>query len=56
MEREGSPWLAELLKRQPRKLGAVALANKMCSYRLELMITGGNYTTKAALPAEAAAA
>jgi transposase len=47
-----SPWLAELLKRKPSKLAAVALANKMARIAWKLMRTGGNYT----VPATAAGA
>lgn len=49
-----SPWLAELLKRKPPKLAAVALANKMARIAWKLMVTGEAYAPKsaaAALPA-----
>jgi transposase len=51
-----SPWLAELLKRKPPKLAAVALANKMARIAWKLMVTGEAYAPKpagAALPAAA---
>jgi transposase len=51
-----SPWLAELLKRKPLKLAAVALANKMARIAWKLMVTGEAYAPKpagAALPAAA---
>src|ERR1700726_3770902 len=50
-----SPWLTELLKRKSPKLAAVALANKMARIAWKLMITGENYTTKAAPAALAGA-
>ena len=34
------PWLAELLKRKPRKLAAVALANKLARIAWRLMVSG----------------
>ena len=40
-----SPWLAELLKRKPPKLAAVALANKMARIAWKLMVTGQSYAT-----------
>jgi transposase len=49
-----SPWLAELLKRKPPKLAAVALANKTARIAWKLMVTGEAYAPKpatAALPA-----
>jgi transposase len=39
-----SAWLAELLKRKPPKLAAVALANKMARIAWKLMRTGESYT------------
>jgi transposase len=38
-----SPWLANLLKRKPPKLAAVALANKMVRVAWKLMISGQRY-------------
>jgi transposase len=38
-----SPWLAELLKRKPPKLAAVALANKTARIAWKLMATGERY-------------
>jgi transposase len=38
-----SPWLAELLKRKPPKLAAVALANKIARIAWKLMVTGQSY-------------
>jgi transposase len=38
-----SPWLAELLKRKPRKLAAVALANKTARIAWKLMVSGQRY-------------
>jgi transposase len=38
-----TPWLANLLKRKPRKLAAVALANKMARIAWKLMVTGERY-------------
>ena len=49
-------WLAQLLKRKPRKLVAVALANKLARIAWKLMVTGEAYTAKMALTAFASAA
>jgi transposase len=38
-----SPWLADLLKRKPPKLAAVALANKMARVVWKLMVSGEHY-------------
>jgi len=38
-----SPWLAELLKRKPPKLAAVALANKTARIAWKLMVSGEHY-------------
>jgi transposase len=38
-----SPWLAELLKRKPAKLAAVALANKTARIVWKLMVSGERY-------------
>ena len=51
-----SPWLAELLKRKPPKLAAVALANKTARIAWKLMISGQHYDrTRTAAPLAAAA-
>ena len=52
---KASPWLAELLKRKPPKLVAVALANKMARVAWKLMATGQSYATKSAPAALASA-
>jgi transposase len=41
-----SPWLAELLKRKPPKLAAVALANKMARIAWKMMMTGEAYNPR----------
>jgi transposase len=41
-------WLAQLLKRKPPKLVAVALANKLARIAWKLMVTGEAYTAKMA--------
>ncbi len=41
--RSASAWLLELLKRRPRKLAAVALANKMARIAWAMMTTGEAY-------------
>ena len=38
-----SPWLLALLERKPRKLAAVALANKMARIAWAMMATGEAY-------------
>ncbi|MGA8759489.1 MAG: IS110 family transposase [Stellaceae bacterium] len=40
-----SPWLLNLLGRKPRKLAAVALANKMARIMWAMMISGRDYQT-----------
>jgi transposase len=45
-----SPWLAELLKRKPSKLAAVALANKIARIAWKMMMTGEGYRANAASP------
>jgi transposase len=49
-----SPWLADLLKRKPAKLVAVALANKTARIAWKLMVSGERYdarhTTTIAMP------
>ena len=39
----GSPWLVKLLARRPRKLAAVALANKMARILWAMMASGEVY-------------
>ena len=41
-----SPWLLALLERKPRKLAAVALANKMARIVWAMMATGEAYRGK----------
>jgi len=53
---KASPWLAELLKRKPPKLAAVALANKMARIAWKLMVTGQSYAAKSAPAMSASAA
>ncbi len=43
-----SPWLVDLLKRKPRKLAAVALANKTARIAWKMMMTGERYDAKRA--------
>jgi transposase len=43
-----SPWLADLLRRKPPKLAAVALANKTARIAWKLMISGQRYQAAAA--------
>lgn len=51
-----SPWLAEILKRKPPKLAAVALANKTARIAWKLMTSGQRYDrTRTAAPAMAPA-
>jgi len=52
-----SPWLLALLERKPRKLAAVALANKMARIVWAMMATGEAYrgSKKAAMQATGAA-
>jgi len=38
-----SPWLLALLARKPKKLAAVALANKMARILWAMMMTGETY-------------
>lgn len=45
------PWLAELLKRKPRKLAAVALANKLARIAWRLMLSGEAYEPARIAPA-----
>ena len=53
---KASPWLAELLKRKPPKLVAVALANKMARIAWKLMVTGERFAVKSAPAVLASAA
>lgn len=43
---KASSWLAELLKRKPSKLAAVALANKMAPIAWKIMVSGERYNAK----------
>jgi transposase len=45
---KASPWLAELLKRKPAKLAAVALANKTARIAWKMMLTGEAYNAQSA--------
>ncbi len=47
-----SPWLAELLKRKPPKLAAVALANKTARIAWKLMVSGERYAPAHAMRPE----
>jgi transposase len=40
---QASPWLLALLRRKPRKLAAIALANKLARIAWKLMVTGETY-------------
>ena len=51
-----SPWLAALLKRKPRMLAAVALANKTARIAWKLMVSGETYDATRGRPALAPAA
>ena len=51
-----SPWLVDLLKRKPRKLAAVALANKTARIAWKMMMTGERYNQRRAAPPIATAA
>lgn len=53
---KASPWLLALLKRKPKKLVAVALANKNARIAWKMMTTGERYEPKRAAPASANAA
>jgi transposase len=56
---QASPWLVALLRRKPRKLAAVALANKIARIAWKLMVSGEDYDPKrllGATPARAQAA
>jgi transposase len=51
-----SPWLLDLLKRKPRKLAAVALANKTARIAWKMMMTGERYNANRAAAVSATAA
>jgi transposase len=53
---KASPWLLALLKRKPKKLVAVALANKNARIAWKMMMTGEHYDPNRAAPALANAA
>lgn len=53
---KASPWLLELLKRKPKKLVAVALANKNARIAWKMMRSGERYNPTRAAPAIASAA
>jgi len=53
---KASPWLLGLLKRKPKKLVAVALANKNARIAWKMMMTGQRYDPNRAAPAIANAA
>lgn len=40
---QASPWLLALLRRKPKKLAAIALANKLARIAWKLMVTGERY-------------
>ena len=44
-------WLEALLKRKPRKVAAVALANKMARIAWALLVKGGPYRARALVAA-----
>jgi transposase len=48
------PWLAELLQRKPRKLAAVALANKLARIAWKMMVSGEAFDPARLSPAAAA--
>ena len=53
---KASPWLLALLRRKPKKLVAVALANKNARIAWKMMMTGERYDPNRAAPAIANAA
>jgi transposase len=53
---KASPWLVDLLKRKPRKLAAVALANKTARIVWKMMMTGERYNANRAALVNAMAA
>ncbi|MEP1994317.1 MAG: hypothetical protein ABJJ09_22055 [Ascidiaceihabitans sp.] len=51
-ERKGrcdDPWLANMLKKKPRLVAAVALANRMAGQLWAMMVTEKNYEIRAAV-------
>jgi hypothetical protein len=50
-----SPWLARLLREKPRKVGAVALANKTARIVWKLMLSGARYDRERAAAGRRAA-
>jgi transposase len=54
--KNATPWLAELLKRKPPKLAAVAFANKIARIAWKMMVTGETYRKHTIHPVMAAAA
>lgn len=53
---KASPWLVELLRRKPRKIAAVALANKTARIAWKMMMTGEHYNANRAALVNAMAA
>jgi transposase len=53
---KASPWLVDLLKRKPRKVVAVALANKTARIAWKMMMTGDRYNANRAALANTMAA
>lgn len=53
---KASPWLLALLRRKPRKLVAVALANKNARIAWKMMMTGERYDRARVAPTLAGAA
>ena len=51
-----SPWLAELLKRKPPKVAAVALANKTARIAWKLMTSGERYDPNRSMARQGCAA
>jgi transposase len=47
------PWLTALIRRKPKKLAAVALANKTARIAWKLMVSGERYDRKHALATRA---
>lgn len=54
--KHATAWMQDMLERNPPKLVAIALANKIARIAWKLMLTGESYQNKAALPAMATAA
>lgn len=53
--RNASPWLNDLLRRKPPKLGVVALANKIARIAWKMMISGEAYKNTIGRPVVACA-